>query len=94
MIEIKEAVQKAFGYIDMLYDGEVLPNKLLEEIEYDHEKDVWNVVVGFDSQRVIEKTEGPILIQAVRTKEKERKYKKVVMKGEDGAFVKMVDEML
>lgn len=94
MIGIKEAVKKAFEHIEILYEKQPLPNKLLEEIEFNHDDNVWNVVIGFDSQKIIEKSEGPLMFQTVKTKENERKFKKIVMNGEDGTFIKMVDEMI
>jgi len=38
-----------------MYEGEELPNKLLEEIEYDDSCDEWKVVIGFDSKRITNK---------------------------------------
>jgi hypothetical protein len=78
----------------VIYDGENLPNKLLEEIEYDDESDMWKVVIGFDSEHIRTKTEGNTMFGTATVEEKERKYKQIRLKGQDGSFVKMVDEML
>lgn len=93
MIELKEAIKKAYEYIDLMYEGEKLPNKLLEEIEYDEGADAWKVVIGFDSDHVTTKTSGTSLFPST-IREKERKYKQVRIKGETGEFIKMVDQML
>lgn len=93
MIELKEAIKKAYEYIDLMYEGENLPNKLLEEIEYDEGADTWKVVIGFDSDHVTTKTTGPSLFPST-VKEKERKYKQLRIKGETGEFIKMLDQML
>ncbi|MCP4111808.1 MAG: hypothetical protein GY749_40830 [Desulfobacteraceae bacterium] len=93
MLGIKEAIKKAFEHFELIYEGEKLPNKLLEEIEYDNEDGIWKVVIGFDSNRITTKTDGPAML-GTTIREKERKYKQIKLKGEDGSFVKMVDEMI
>ncbi len=93
MLGLKDAIQKAFEYFNLIYEGEKLPNKLLEEIDYDDSSDIWKVVIGFDSGRITTRTEGPAMF-ASSVREKERKYKQVRLKGQDGSFVKMVDETL
>jgi len=93
MLELKDAIKKAFEYFELIYEGEKIPNKLLEEIEYDDGSDTWNVVIGFDSDRTTIRTEGPSIF-ASKVQEKERKYKQIRLKGKDGTFVKMVDQML
>ena len=98
MLELKEAIKQSFHYLDeMLYEGEPLPNKLLEEIEYDDEKDIWKVVIGFDTDKVIT-TQVAIPYFAMSgtptEKKKERKYKQIQLRGSDGKFVKMIDQML
>ena len=98
MLELKEAIKKSFHYLDeMLYEGEALPNKLLEEIEYDDEKDIWKVVIGFDTDKVITTQVSTPYFAMCGTpteKKKERKYKQIQLRGSDGKFVKMIDQML
>lgn len=93
MLELKEAITKAFEYFDLMYEGEKLPNRLLEEIEYAESSDTWNVVIGFDSDRTTTRSDGPALFSSKVT-EKERKYKQIKVKGETGEFIKMIDRML
>lgn len=93
MLGLKDAIKKAFEHFDLIYEGEKIPNKLLEEIEYDDSSDIWKVVIGFDSNRITTRTEGPGMF-ASSVREKERKYKQIRLKGQDGSFVKMVDETL
>ncbi len=93
MLELKNAIKKAFGHFELIYEDEKLPNRLLEEIEYDSEDDIWKVVIGFDSDRVTTKTNGPAMF-ASTVQEKERKYKQIMLKGKDGSFIKMIDETL
>lgn len=94
MLELKETIKKAFEHFELIYEGEKLPNKLLEEIEYDDESDIWKVVIGFDSDRITTRTEGSAMFGTATVREKERKYKQIRLKGQDGSFVKMLDEML
>ncbi len=94
MLELKDTIKKAFEHFELIYEGEKLPNKLLEEIEYDDESDIWKVVIGFDSARITTRTEGSSMFGTATVREKERKYKQIRLKGQDGSFVKMVDEML
>lgn len=58
MLELKYAIKKSFQYLELMYEGQELPNKLLEEIEYDDNADIWKVVIGFDSNRITTTTEG------------------------------------
>lgn len=100
MLELKDAIKQSFHYLDeMLYDGKKLPNKLLEEIEYDDEKDIWKVVIGFDTDiEVIKQVQNifssPIFGPTQTEKKFERKYKQIQLRGNDGKFVKMIDQML
>lgn len=98
MIELKEAIKKSFHYLDeMLYDGKDLPNKLLEEIEYDDEQDIWKVVIGFDTDKVIttqQKSPYNFAMGGTTEKKTERKYKQIQLRGNDGKFLKMIDQML
>ncbi len=93
MLDLKEAIRKGFEHFELIYEGEEAPNKLLEEIEYDDDSDIWKVVIGFDTDRIKTKTEGPAMFPT-RVREQERKYKQILLKGKDGSFVKMLDEML
>ncbi len=94
MLELKEGIKKASEYFELMYEAENTPNKLLEEIEYDDSSDTWNVVIGFDSDHLTTRTEVPGTMFAFKVQEKERKYKQIRLKGEDGSFVKMVEQML
>ena len=99
MLALKDAIKKAFELFEVIYEGEKVPNRLLEEIEYDDSSGTWNVVIGFDSNRITTKTERNTLANilgdpSTLIKEKERKYKQIRLKGEDGSFVKMLDQTL
>lgn len=93
MLDLKNAIKKAFEFFEQIYEGQKFPNKLLEEIEYDDSDDVWKIVIGFDSERITTKTEGPHLFPTT-VQENERKYKQIRLKGKDGSFVKMADQTL
>ena len=98
MLELKEAIKKSFEYLDLMYGGQELNNKLLEEIEYDKSSGVWKVVIGFDSNRVtvtdrIDRSSsiGSLLgVPLQSAKEKIKNYKQIRLKGSDGSFVKML----
>ncbi len=97
MLELKDAIKKAFEHFELIYEGHKLPNILLEEVEYDDSSDVWKVVIGFDSLSKTTTTQGHAVSmfgQASTFEENKRKYKQIRMKAQDGSFLKMVDEML
>lgn len=99
MLTLKDAIKKAFELFELIYEGEKIPNRLLEEIEYDDSAATWNIVIGFDSDRITTKTEKNRFAEMIGgpstlVKEKERKYKQIRLKGEDGSFVTMLDQTL
>ena len=99
MLNFKDAIKKSFQYLEEMYEGQELPNKLLEEIEYDDSSDIWKVVIGFDSNRITTTTEGSDMFRTAlgsksTVKKKERNYKQIRLKGADGSFIKMIDQML
>jgi hypothetical protein len=94
MLKLKEAIKQSFSLLADMYEGEELPNKLLEEIEYDENADIWKVVIGFDSNRFTTSTDGSALFGGHTIKKRERNYKQIRLKGADGSFIKMVDQML
>ena len=98
MLALKDAIKKAFELFEDIYEGQKIPNKLLEEIEYDDTSDIWKVVIGFDSDHIITRTEGnafnSIIGGASTIKERKRKYKQIRLKGGDGSFVNMLDQTL
>lgn len=97
MLNLKDAIKKSFQYLEEMYEGVELPNKLLEEIEYDDSSDIWKVVIGFDSNRITT-TKGSDMFGSMlgssSTVKKERNYKQIRFKGADGSFIKMLDQML
>ena len=46
-LDMKEAVGLAKGYIAELYAPEEITNVGLEEIEFDPDKNIWKITVGF-----------------------------------------------
>ncbi|WP_446008981.1 hypothetical protein [Candidatus Electrothrix sp.] len=94
MLALKDAIKKAFELFEVIYEGEKLPNRLLEEIEYDDSSDSWKVVIGFDSNHIIKKTEANAITGGTSIEERKRKYKQIRLKGGDGSFVKMSDQAL
>lgn len=99
MLTLKDAIKKAFEHFELIYEGERVPNRLLEEIEYDDSAATWNVVIGFDSDRITTKAEKNRLAEilgdpSALIKERERKYKQIKLRGKDGSFVKMLDQTL
>ena len=93
MLTLKDAIKRAFEHFELIYEGEKVPNRLLEEIEYDDSAATWNVVIGFDSDRITTKTERNRLAEilgdsSALVAERERKYKQIRLKGEDGSLIK------
>ena len=50
MIDVKEAVQIAFGFFNDLYDTKKFADVMLEEIELSEDKSAWRVTLGFSRQ--------------------------------------------
>lgn len=46
-MEVKEAVKKAREYIQEIYSDEHVNDIRLEEVEYEHHENAWNVTLSF-----------------------------------------------
>jgi hypothetical protein len=46
-MEVKEAVALAKQYVYDVFSGETISNIGLEELEFDDDKDIWSITLGF-----------------------------------------------
>ncbi|NBC16918.1 MAG: hypothetical protein GVY18_06320 [Bacteroidetes bacterium] len=56
MIDVKEAVQIAIDYFNDLYEDQNYENLLPEEVEYDEDKDLWRITLGYSKTVGLEKS--------------------------------------
>lgn len=89
MIDVKQAVKKAFSTVEELMPEDQLHNLALEEVVFDDKRKQWCITLGYDSPRVIKKTSPPDLLFGTMTEETERKYKIFRISARTGAFVSM-----
>jgi len=90
MMDVNLAVRKALEAVKNLFSGQELPNLALEEVEFDEERKEWVVAVGYDSPRIIRKSEGsPLFPSTTTTEQVERVYKQVRINADTGAFVSL-----
>lgn len=84
----KDAIAAGFALFRDFYSGEDIRNVLLEGLEFDQARNEWDVSIGFDLGR--KKTKGSQLSFLEETQEPIREIRTIRIKGDDGAFVRMV----
>lgn len=89
MINVKQAVEKAFSAVKELMPQDQLGNLALEEVVFDDKRKQWCITLGYDSPRVIKKTPLPLSILGTMTEETERKYKILRIDAHTGELVSM-----
>jgi hypothetical protein len=88
LIDVKQAVKIASDYIRDVYDGEMLPGLLLEEVDFSDEEQAWLITLGFDTNRPVQPPEEPSYISRPLPKY-ERVYKIIKVNGLTGAVQSM-----
>ena len=74
MVDVKEAVAKARGYLQDMYQIEQFKDVLLEEVDLSEDNKYWNVTIGFT--RLQESTSGgPMATLIGQSAEFKREYK-------------------
>ena len=78
-IGVKQAVQIARDYLLDVYDGQALPNLLLEETQISEDEQYWHITFSFDTghQETIYRLNIPIT-------RPERAYKVVTIQASNG----------
>lgn len=59
-IEMQNAVRIAKTQAQQLFDGQTLPNLMLEEVDFDETKQVWLITLGYDSHQLIKTIKVPV----------------------------------
>lgn len=89
-MDVREAVAVAKSYITDLYVGEEIADVGLEEVEFDHASNEWNVTIGF--LRPWNRTLPDALALARRASA--RSYKVVRIDDDSGAVLSLRDRIL
>ena len=84
IIDVKQAVRLAKKYFDELYEGEDLPNVLLEEIEITEDEKLWLITFGYDTDHTVELPYDTVLGPRVRHL---RDYKTVEVDAVTGELI-------
>ena len=87
----KEAIKVAREYFNDFFQGSVVNNILLEEIEF--EDGLWSVPIGFDVGRTKMRQPSGNALAAIRPSEvvPVREARTFVIRDKDSALVKMFD---
>ncbi len=82
MIDVKEAVKIATGYMRDLYEADDIPNLLLEEVELSEDEKSWLVTLGFTREFL---KPSPLAIAVTNDSPREiRAYKVVRLNAVNG----------
>ena len=87
MIDVKEAVSKAKEGINTFFEDMDLRGMELEEVEFDHDGDVWLITLGYYTPNLNPDKGIGTLIQGA--KEFVRKYKIFEIRASDGEILAM-----
>ena len=83
MVDVKQAVAKAMGYLEDMYKIDEFRDILLEEVDLSEDNKFWNVTIGFT--RVQESTSGgPMATLIGQSAEFKREYKVFQIDAKNG----------
>jgi hypothetical protein len=89
MVDVKQAVSKAMGYLKELYQIDQFKDVLLEEVDLSEDNKFWNVTIGFT--RGQESTSGgPMATLIGQSAEFKRDYKVFRIDAETGDLRSMM----
>lgn len=94
-IVAKEAIDRGYQAFRDIMQREQTPRVLLEGLNYDHERDIWIVTFGFDSERKKAVSGLQRLLVSSRSLYDEgefeivREFRSILLSGHDGSFVRM-----
>jgi hypothetical protein len=83
MVDVKQAVAKAMGYLEDMYKIDEFRDVLLEEVDLSEDNKFWNVTIGFT--RIQESTSGgPMATLIGQSAEFKREYKVFQIDAKNG----------
>ncbi len=89
-ISVKQAVHIARDYILELYDGQDLPNLMLEEVQMTDDDQHWLITFGFDTNRPTQIMNDPYSLPLQRIRSQYvREYKRITLSANTGDVVGM-----
>ena len=74
MVDVKEAVSKAMGYLEDMYQIDQFKDVLLEEVDLSEDDKFWNVTIGF-TRRQDSTSGGPMATLIGQSEEFKREFK-------------------
>jgi len=93
-IAMQDAVRIAKIQAQQLFEGQILPNLMLEEVVFDEQKQAWLVTLGYDSHQRVKTTEKAIVSSMfggpdIITESRPREYKVFQIDASDGRLISM-----
>lgn len=76
MVSVKQAVEKAAGFLNEMYEGQVLDDLRLEEVERSDDNKLWFITLSF--------LKPPLPFQSALSLPRSREYKVVTVSAETG----------
>ena len=99
-MDVKEAARTARAYIDNLFADEDVKYIGLEEVEFDHVAEVWNITIGFSRPWELPKDPSSFASGSVLEELKppppstQRSYKVVRVRDNDGHVISVMNRAL
>ena len=83
MVDVKQAVARAMGYLEDMYRIEQFKDVLLEEVDLSEDNKYWNVTIGF-TRRQETTSGGPMATLIGQSSEFKREFKVFQIDSKNG----------
>jgi hypothetical protein len=83
MVDVKQAVSKAKGYLEDMYQIDQFKDVLVEEVDLSEDNKYWNVTIGF-TRRQESTSGGPMATLIGQSAEFKREFKVFQIDAESG----------
>jgi hypothetical protein len=90
VMDVKEAIALAKGYVSDIFSGESISGLGLEEVEYDDYDNQWKITIGFNRSNIMPKT---VIENVTGNAVARRDYKVITIKDQDGKVVSMKNRL-
>ncbi|MBN1589071.1 MAG: hypothetical protein JW888_06120 [Pirellulales bacterium] len=89
MIDVKQAVAKAFEFVGTLYEGEGFQVPQLEEVELSPDDSKWLITVSFLRPKFLGGVAKQVRDAGLMPPQYEREYKLITLSADDGTVQSM-----